>query len=69
MVAGGANRAPANNNNIAKNANNHFKTEIAFSAVKEHEIVESCYARQRLHLGSANIELDLRVQLMQRACN
>ena len=45
MIAGGANRAPANNSNIAKNANNHFKTEIAFSAVKEHEIVESCYAR------------------------
>ena len=52
-----------------KNNNMHLKTEIAFSAVKKHEIVESNCQRGRLALGSANIELDLRVQLMQEACN
>ena len=53
----------------ATNANAHFKTEIAFSHVKEHELVEASCQRGRLALGSANIELDLRVQLMQSACN
>ena len=47
----------------------HFKTEIAFYHVKEHELVESSCQKGRLALGSANIELDLRVQLMQSACN
>jgi len=28
-------------NSIAKNANAHFKTEIAFAHVKEHELVEA----------------------------
>ena len=39
----------------------HFKTEIAFAHVKEHELVESSCSKGRLALGSANIELDLRV--------
>ena len=43
------------------NANVHFKTEIAFSYVKEHELVEASCQKGRLALGSANIELDLRV--------
>lgn len=54
---------------IGTNANAHFKTEIAFSHVKEHELVEASCQKGRLALGSANIELDLRVQLMQQACD
>lgn len=54
---------------IAKNANAHFKTEIAFSHVKQHQLVEASCERGRLALGSANIELDLRVRLMKTACN
>ena len=56
-------------NQIAKNANAHFKTEIAFSHVKQHQLVEASCDRGRLALGSANIELDLRVRLMKTACN
>ena len=58
---------PATSNEQTRYA--HFKTEIAFAHVKEHELVELCCQKGRLALGSANIELDLRVQLMQSACN
>ena len=63
-------RAISVSKNAAKEATRyaHFKTEIAFAHVKEHELVESSCQKGRLALGSANIELDLRVQLMQSAC-
>ena len=67
-LVGNQNIAKAKNQ-IAKNANAHFKTEIAFSHVKQHQLVEASCERGRLALGSANIELDLRVRLMKTACN
>ena len=54
---------------VYKNANTHFKTETAFSHVKQHQLVEASCERGRLALGSSNIELDLRVRLMKTACN
>ena len=64
----GMSSAPVLKTNVA-NTNMHFKTEIAFSHVKEHELVEASCEHGRLALGSANIELDLRVRLMKTACN
>ena len=52
-------KSPMNNKDASRYA--HFKTEIAFAFVKEHELVESSCQKGRLALGSANIERDLRV--------
>ena len=46
----------------------HLKTEIAFAHVREHELVEQCYQKRRLDLGSVNAQIDIRVRLIQEAC-
>ena len=48
---------------------NHLKTEIAFTKVKEHELVESKVQEGKIELGAAKIGIDVRVQLIEDACH
>ena len=40
---------------------NHFKTEIAFTKVKKHELVEAKVKEGKIALGSEKVNTDVRV--------
>ena len=47
---------------------NHLRTETAFTKVKEHELVEVKVREGKLNLGGAKIGIDVRVHLIEDAC-
>ena len=51
-----------------EDANLYLNTEMAFTFIKEHETVEKKYSEGRLDLGTATTERDVRVQLLEKAC-
>ena len=48
---------------------NHYKTEIAFTKVREYELVEAKVKEGKIGLGSAKVNTDVRVKLIGDACS